>query len=226
MSPGARLDLHLHSTYSPDSRLALASAAAAARAAGLHGFALTDHNTVAGHRALVELRPRFPELLLIPGVEVSTREGHLLAFGVDESPPRGRPIEETIGWVRAHGGEPVLAHPFRWTHGVGRAVGGRASVAAVEAWNGQNSARANMAAVRLASTRRLPTTGGSDAHTEAGIGRAYTVLPDPPSSVEAFLEAIRRGATVGEGRSLGILGQIGWSVRNAGLRLRRGLRAI
>jgi len=226
MSPGARLDLHLHSTYSPDSRLPLASAAAAARAAGLQGFALTDHNTVAGHRGLVELRPKFPELLLIPGVEVSTREGHLLAFGVEQAPTRGLPIEDTIGWVRARGGEAVLAHPFRWTHGVGGTVGARVPVAAIEAWNGQSSPRANRAAGRLAATRRLPTTGGSDAHTAASVGRAYTTLADPPSSVDAFLEAIRRGASSGAGRSLGLLGQIGWGVRNTGFRLRRGLRAI
>lgn len=226
MTPAVRLDLHLHSDRSPDSRLSLEEIAARVRAAGLQGFALTDHNTVDGHRPLRALADRHPELILIPGVEVSTADGHLLAYGVDTAPPAHRPLGETIGWVREHGGEPVLAHPFRLFHGAGRSGVEGGDLRALESCNGQSSPRANRSAREAARIRSLGTTGGSDAHVARAVGRAFTVVDPPPASVDDLLEAIRHGRTSGAGESLDAVGQIRWGLRNAALRLGRGLRSV
>jgi hypothetical protein len=226
MRPGVRLDLHIHSDRSPDSHLGLDVIVAKIRAAGLQGFALTDHNTVAGHPALRELATSHPDLLLVPGVEVSTAAGHLLAYGVDAVPPVHLTVGETVAWVRAHGGEPVLAHPFRRFHGVGRTEAETADVRALESRNGQNSERANRAAERLAGERGLGMTGGSDAHTVAGIGRAYTTLPELPATIDDLLGAIRGGRTLAGGSSLGLAGRLRWGLRNAWLRTGRGFRGI
>jgi predicted metal-dependent phosphoesterase TrpH len=226
MTSDLRLDLHVHSDRSPDSRLTIEVIAARLRDAGLRGFALTDHNTIGGHRALREAAPKYPDLFFVAGVEVSTVEGHLLAYGVATAPPAHRPLEETIAWVREHGGEPVLAHPFRRVHGVGRVVAEGAGVRALEACNGQNSAAANRAAERLAHDRGLGVTGGSDAHTPGGVGQAYTTLSEVPASADELLEAIRRGRTGAAGASLDLTGRLRWSLRNAFLRVRRGFRAV
>ncbi len=226
MTPAVRLDLHVHSERSPDSRLTLEAIVSGIRAAGLQGFALTDHHTVAGLSGLRALAQRYPDLCLVPGVEVSTAAGHLLAYGVEVAPPDRRPLEETIDWVRAQGGESVLPHPFRWAHGVGRTRAMTANVAAIETINGQNSGSANRAAERLAQDRRLGRTGGSDAHIAEGLGRAYTILEDAPASVDDLLEAIRRNRTRADGRSLTLSGRLRWSIRNTGLRVRRGFRAV
>ena len=101
-----------------------------------------------------------------------------------------------------------------------------ANVAAIETINGQNSGSANRAAERLAQDRRLGRTGGSDAHIVEGLGRAYTILEDAPASVDDLLEAIRRNRTRADGRSLTLSGRLRWSVRNTGLRVRRGFRAV
>lgn len=224
---GVRLDLHVHSRHSPDSVLSIAEVIAHLDGVGLNGFALTDHNTVAGHPELATAQTRFPGYLLIPGVEVSTREGHLLAYGVSEAPPSHRPVAETVEWVRAHGGVSVLSHPFRRAHGVGRRVAESAAVAAIETVNGHNAPRANRKAASLAARRHLGVTGGSDAHALADLGRAFTQFPEGTTTLEGVVRSlgVDRSTTAG-GRGLRTAEWVRYEWRTAVLRLRRGFRPI
>jgi hypothetical protein len=226
MTPGLRLDLHVHSDRSPDGRTPIDRLVARLAAVHLDGLALTDHNTVAGHAALAELSRGHPELRLIPGVEISTLEGHLLAYGLSAPPPGGRPVAETIAWVTDHGGVPVLAHPFRRVHGVGGVVARASSVPALEVVNGHNGPSANARARDVAAARSLGTTGGSDTHDARELGRAWTRFPEGADSIDDLLEALRHGSTVAEGRWAGPLTRSRIALRSLGLRLRRGLRAI
>jgi len=226
MTPPWRLDLHVHSSFSPDGRDGVDRFVELAARAGVNGFALTDHNSVAGHSRLAELSRSHPELRLIPGVEVSTAQGHLLAYGVTEVPPRGRPVAETIDWVNDHGGVPVLAHPFRWVHGVGGSAGGTVKVPAVEILNGHNGPRPNRSARALAADRALGTTGGSDAHDATELGRAWTTFPEDADSPDALIEALRHARTRAEGRSATPVERTRSALRSFGLRLGRGFRPI
>src|SRR5690606_9732798 len=78
-----KIDLHTHSYYSGDGVSSPEEMIAAARKKGLHGIALTDHNTCEGIEYLLEeglMRPDgepVNDFLIIPGVEVTTAEGHL-----------------------------------------------------------------------------------------------------------------------------------------------------
>jgi hypothetical protein len=221
-----RLDLHVHSRYSPDSELSLESIASGLAAVGLNGFALTDHNSVAGHSELAALQTRFPGLILVPGVEVSTLEGHLLVYGVSEAPARGRPVAETVDWVRGHGGVSVLSHPFRRAHGVGRAVAESVRVDAIETVNGHNSPGANRKAAEVAARRGLGVTGGSDVHALFDLGRAYAEFAEGTIGVDAVLRSIREHTSTAGGRSLTLPGRVRYEWRTALLRLRRGFRPI
>ena len=195
-------------------------------AVGLNGFALTDHNTLDGLVQLTKLRAQFPQFVFVPGVEISTREGHLLVYGVSIPPPSQMPVADTVEWVRDRGGVCVLAHPFRFAHGVGRAVAEQVCVTGIETVNGHNSPGANRRAAEVATRRHLGATGGSDAHQPADLGRAYTEFPEGTSRVEEVLEAIRKGTTIARGRSLTFGGRIRYEGRTAWLRLRRGFRPI
>ncbi|MGA8303484.1 MAG: CehA/McbA family metallohydrolase [Thermoplasmata archaeon] len=226
MNDFSRLDLHVHSKYSPDSRLTLDMIVGRLAYAELKGFALTDHNTVRGHATLLKLQRQHPEYLLLPGVEVSTVEGHLLAYGVGEAPPPHRPILETLDWVRAHGGEAVPAHPFRRTHGVGRAVAQSAPVSAIETRNGHDSEITNLRAEKLAAHRNLGATGGSDAHATKDLGRAYTEFDSAVNSVDDLLESLRKRTTSAEGQSLTLPGRLRLGLRTGLLLARRGFRPI
>jgi predicted metal-dependent phosphoesterase TrpH len=226
MSDGTRVDLHVHAEWSPDSRLTLESIVGRLSYVGLRGFALTDHNTVAGHGALAAMRDRHPEYLYLPGVEVSTREGHLLGYGVTEAPPPHRPVAETIEWIEARGGVAVLAHPFRWTHGVGRRVATHARVRALEGRNGHNSEIANARAELIVAQRQIGSTGGSDAHDLTDLGRAFTEWTDPADTVEGLLESLRRGHTRADGQSLALPGRVRWSTRTMLRFVGRGFRPL
>jgi predicted metal-dependent phosphoesterase TrpH len=223
---GFRLDLHVHSQHSPDSLLTLETIASRLGSLGLSGFALTDHNTLDGHAELARMSAQFPEFVFVPGVEISTREGHLLVYGVTVTPPAGLAVADTIEWVRDRGGVCVLAHPFRLAHGVGRTVAERVCVTGIETVNGHNSPGANGRAADVAARRHLATTGGSDAHQTTDLGRAYTEFPEGTTGVEGVLNAIRNGTTTAGGRSLTVGGRIGYEWRTAWLRMRRGFRPI
>ncbi len=226
MTSGLRLDLHVHSIFSPDSRLDLDAIVARLPYVELRGFALTDHNTVAGHAALARLAADHPEYAFLAGVEVSTSDGHLLAYGVTERPPVHRPMAETVEWVRAHGGEPVVAHPFRWRHGAGRRVTERLPVRTLETRNGHNSELANAKAELLAAQHNFGSTGGSDAHDLRDLGRTFTEWVDASTSTDDLLEGLRRGQTVGGGTSMPLPGRARLATRNTLLYIGRGFRSV
>jgi predicted metal-dependent phosphoesterase TrpH len=226
MTEGYRLDLHVHSSYSPDSRLPIGSVVEQLTLQGLNGFALTDHNTVAGHAALRALAARNPQLRFLPGIEVSTREGHLLAFGIDEVPPLRQPVDQTVEWIEAHGGVAVPAHPARHSHGIGRRLAASLKVPALETLNGHNSELANARASLIAAQRTLGETGGSDAHDAAGVGRGYTVFPEGVESVDELLEELRRRHTSSAGVSLRFGEMARLAARTVARRAVRGFRPI
>jgi predicted metal-dependent phosphoesterase TrpH len=221
-----RLDLHVHSLHSPDSTLTLEEAVAAIRARGLAGFALTDHNSLAGHAELAELQTRNPDLLLVPGVEVSTSEGHLLLYAPGERPPVLRPLSETLAWARHRGAVASLAHPFRVPHGAGGRWARTAPVDALETVNGHNRASTNARAERIARDRGVAATGGSDAHAAADVGRAYTEFPEGTEALPAVLTALRAGRTRAGGIPLGLAEAIAVRFRSGGLRAVRGFEPL
>jgi predicted metal-dependent phosphoesterase TrpH len=226
MNPGLRLDLHLHSAHSPDSQLTLEAAVERLGPQGIDGFALTDHNTVAGHASLRLLAERFPQYRFVPGIEVSTADGHVLALGLTEVPPLHRPAAETVEWITAHSGVAVPAHPARRMHGVGLRLAEALKVPALETMNGHNSELANARAAVVAARRTLGETGGSDAHDAAGVGRAFTVFPEGVETVDDLLEELRRRHTLSEGRSLKFAEMARLAVRTLALRAVRGFRPI
>lgn len=88
-----RGDLHLHTGESDgfcDSRRGRSVpcpvylTAEAAVAARLDFIAITDHNNVGTYNALRELQPYYDDLLMIPGREMTTEQGHANIFGTTE----------------------------------------------------------------------------------------------------------------------------------------------
>jgi hypothetical protein len=85
-----RVDLHLHSRYSPDSVSTLEAIIERCRECGLDRIALTDHNVVEGALELAALAPE----LAIVGEEAKTREGEVIGlFITDRIPPYMRAEE-------------------------------------------------------------------------------------------------------------------------------------
>lgn len=194
-----RYDLHSHTAVSPCSAADPADIVARAVARGLDGIAVTDHDTTAGVDLVREAAP--PELEVVPGVEVTTAQGHLLGLGIEEPPERGIDPLDAIDHVHTHGGVAVLAHPFdRLREYYDTDLPALADrVDAVECVNSRCLfERFNRRAGAFADEHGLAVTGGSDTHFPMEVGRAVTEIEGDGS----VLEAIREGRTsaVGRGR--------------------------
>jgi len=85
-----RYDLQVHTDASPCSRTSPTDVVAAAAKAGLDGIVVTDHDTMSNVNATREASPA--DLEIVPGVEVTTTQGHLLAIDVQEPPPQTDPL--------------------------------------------------------------------------------------------------------------------------------------
>src|SRR6266850_5063498 len=144
-----RADLHIHSRRSPDSRLEPREIARVAKARGLRAVALTDHNSIEGHREMAEAC-KIEGILFVPGIEVTSLDGHILAYGVSKAPAAGRSAEETIEEIHGLGGIASAAHPARVYTGIAVGKVRAARFDAVEAFNSQSSPNHNVEARRVA----------------------------------------------------------------------------
>jgi hypothetical protein len=169
----------------------------AAKAAGLRGIAITDHDSIGGDIEAKELSQG--EFLIIPGIEVSSRDGHILGLGVSEPIPRDLPAAETVELIKEQGGIAIAAHPF----GLGRRMGSvfKAKFDAIEVFNSRAYFISNSLARKFAKRNNLPMTAGSDAHYPDEIGLAGVEI-DCELKLEDVLKAVRWGETSVFGRSL------------------------
>jgi len=202
VDPSFRMDLHVHSRHSRDARGSVLDIAWQARRAGLHGFAVTDHDTLQGHKEIGEAAQR-TGLLIVPGVEVTTAEGHLIALGVRAPVPCGLGLAETLELLQAQDAVGVAAHPLRLFTGIGpsglRDRAHEGVLHAAEARNARERPLVQENTERLCRELGLAMTGGSDAHLVKETGRVWTRFDEPLATVEDVLDAVRAGRTVAEG---------------------------
>ena len=193
-------DLHCHSYFSADGVASPEALIAAAKRKGLHGFAMTDHNTCEAIDYMIERGLMRADgqpvdgFLIIPGVEVTTAEGHLLCLGATLPNMKGRPAAEVIERIHEAGGLAVPPHPYDiFRAGIRRAVLDTLKIDALEVFNAATTLdRYNRKAFKYAQERGLPMTSSSDAHHEAAIGAAYTILDTTDFTVRGILQQIVR----------------------------------
>jgi len=188
-----KLDLHVHTFYSGDALTSPGEAVAWARRAGLDGLAITDHDTLVGAERTARLAGK-RGLLVVPGMEVETRGGHLLLLCPSEPVRSGTSLAEAIDMARDVGALVVLAHPYSLLAPKGWRAAELRRLDAVEVINAREllfgfSCRM---ARKLALALGKPMTGGSDAHVPEAIGSAYTLVK-ADGDVDDVLEAIRKG---------------------------------
>ncbi len=192
-----RLDLHVHTTHSYDAFCTVQAAVMAAKARGLNGIAITDHNSISAHPEVKKFSAR--DFVIIPGVEISSADGHILALGISELIPRSLPAEETAKRIREQGGIAIAAHPFA----LGRKPGlvYKAKFDAIEALNSRALFISNPLALRFAKKHKIPMTAGSDSHRCSEIGLAYTSV-NCDLKIDSILDAVKRGGTSISGHTL------------------------
>jgi len=189
-----KIDLHVHTTGSRDSFTAPAQLPVILKSRGLDGVAITNHDAPAGFSS--------SEVIIIPGIEVTTREGHILALGVSGTIERKRPADETIRQIQSMGGVAVVPHPFDPVSPCVNPSRLNSRPDAVEVINsdalffGLNTKYAMSAAHRLG----LPMVAGSDSHIPETVGDAYTLIDSSSNNIRDILNAIRAGSVEPEGQ--------------------------
>ncbi len=157
--------------------------------------AVTDHDSVRGCRATVELASAYPDILVIPGVEISTEQGDVVVLGTYELPPKPWTPEGVVDFAKSVGGVSIVAHPFR-TYGMGERARNY-KVDAIEVLNGGSSQDANNEAKELAKSMGLPGTAGSDAHQISELFSVYNKV-DATLDVNSVLNAIKKGSVTAQ----------------------------
>lgn len=204
-----RYDLQVHTNASLCSRASPTDVVDAAVDAGLDGIAITNHDTLAGYDEVADLAPA--DLTVIPGVEVTTAQGHILALYVNKEPPQADPLI-VIEYIHEQDGIAILSHPFdRFREYFDTDLEAIASrVDAVEAQNSRCLLpRFNRRAREFATQHDLAITGGSDAHFPMEVGRSTTVC-DPP-----LREAIESTTTQTAGRGCYLSGHTATKLNDA-----------
>jgi predicted metal-dependent phosphoesterase TrpH len=214
-----RFDLHIHSNCS-DGHDEVKTILKAAARRKLAGISITDHDTLRGsEKARKIIKEQKLDLILIPGAEVTTAEGHLLVLGVRDIPPRGLSPEETTDLVHEQGGITIVPHPYHpFRHAIGRVP----KCDAVEVYNSKHLfGIANARARREALRRGLPMVAGSDSHFADTVGLGVTEI-DASDAKEA-IEAIRAGRTRVVGKRTPPQFFIGNTVQSIFLIVRKGV---
>jgi predicted metal-dependent phosphoesterase TrpH len=172
-----RVDLHLHSRYSHDSRTSLEALVDRSRECGLDRIALTDHNSVEG---ALELARMAPELCIV-GEEAKTLEGEVIGLFITRRLPPYLQPEQVMDLVHHMGGLTYVPHPLdrnRSHFRPERIVELADRIDILEVYNPWCEPAANAEAARLAADLDKATASGSDAHSAHELGRSWMEMDD------------------------------------------------
>jgi predicted metal-dependent phosphoesterase TrpH len=198
-------DLHIHTIYSYDGTASVPAVLARAKQVGLDVIAITDHDEIKGALQAFELAPKFG-IEVIPGIEITTAEGDLLALFVTETIEPGLSLIETIVKVGEAGGICIAPHPMAKGMGM-NSLSARTIVQAlrhpdahriligIETYNATALDRESnyRAQALLAEHPGIAQVGSSDAHILQAIGLGATEFLG--CTAADLLEALWIGAT-------------------------------
>ena len=175
--------------------------------------AITDHDTLDASLRAYENRQHYP-FDIVPGVEVSSRAGHILALWVTTPIRRDMDLADTVTAIHEAGGLAVLAHPFHIEIDISRHNAKRhwqrpdvlinCGLDAIEVFNaGVVTPGSNWIARYFARRIGLAMTGSSDAHTPGAVGSGVTRFAGRTS--DDLRIALAAKQTVAEGNTWPII---------------------
>jgi predicted metal-dependent phosphoesterase TrpH len=197
-------DLHLHTIYSYDGTASLAAVLNRAKQVGLDVIAITDHDEIRGALKAMEIAPAYG-VKVIPGIEITTADGDLLALFITEKVDAGLSLVETVLRVRKLGGVCIAPHPMAGGMGM-KSLKARTILKAlrnpqvaetfigIEVYNATALDRiSNHYARILASRLEIAHVGNSDAHVVDAIGLGATEFEG--STATDLLAALKNKTT-------------------------------
>jgi hypothetical protein len=147
-----------------------------ARQWGLHGIAVTDHNTIRGGRDAQKINSN-QDLLVIVGSEIKTTMCEIIGLFLQENIDSHDPFA-VLDAIHAQDAISVLPHPYRSFRSTAFPQELLRRIDVIEGYNSRTRSSKNQQAVDLASSSNKPVTAGSDAHFYQELGRATTIFPN------------------------------------------------
>ncbi len=192
-----KIDLHVHTIYSWDSIIKLGQL----KEMNKQGiFAITDHDTIKAHKHAKAMGLNF-----IPGEEITTNLGHLLAYYVNEDVnPEKKKIDffEALDRIKEQAGISSFAHPFDilrkgFSYSKEDFMKALESVDMIEVYNGKNSEKNDRLALEKAEELGKLKTAGSDSHQISRVFSVYVEVEEfDISNPKDFLKAMKNANPV------------------------------
>ena len=218
----SKVDTHVHTYYSgvsnyaflkfPESVTTPEQQVDNARKNGMNTLCITDHDAVKGAFVAQEYAKRYDDFTLIVGEEVTTADGEVLAYGLNDFVPPMLSIEETLDIIRSQDGLAVAPHPFSFyvpclkervfdldLDGIEVINGGH-----VDKWTNHHAQK-----VFEENPGRWAALSGSDAHSKYTTGYNWTEYEG--FGEEDFRKAVKNKTTVPCGEPAPVFTQLQWS---------------
>jgi len=189
-----KADLHIHTSYSYDSKSEGKKIVLKALEKGLDCIAICDHGTMKGISSIT--KEAQGKLLVISGIEIKSTGGDILGLNVKKMVPDGLSPMETILKLKEQEAFVVIPHPFGAGFSAFKSFNGDLKsivhlIDAIEVKNANITSSDNAKALAFAKKYNLAVTAGSDAHHYNFVGRTYIKISKECSSVEQVLQEIK-----------------------------------
>jgi len=187
-----KCDFHSHTFYSYDSVTSPKKIVEVAIKKGINCLAITDHGQIKGAIEAMEYAKGKP-ILIIPGIEIKTKDGDILGLNVKEIIPNKLSARETIKKIKELGGMVIIPHPFGWPFSFkGNLEELKGEIDGIEIFNASIfNPKGNKKALGFVKKYNLPFTAGSDAHSPGFLGKAYLEIPGENLSIEQILKEVK-----------------------------------
>ena len=203
-----KAELHMHSLHSAgkdiflDTHATVENVVRACKAKDIRIFSITDHDNLDSHKE-AQYWARKLDLLFIPGCEISTKGGDVLAYGITKPLKKDLSVREVLRVIHAQGGVAIAAHPFQLPMGCTYAMWTE-DFDAVEAYHAY---AVGNSITRLANRlfAQKPSVAGSDAHFLDEIGLVYTLFPQWVKDITTFKKAIQENDIAVGGKGIGLI---------------------
>lgn len=205
-------DLHIHSIYSngylknfpPWVASTPRQILEKAKSVGLKVVAIADHDTLRGSFEAMKIACDFG-IIVLPACEVTSADGHILAYGIKKEIPKKLSASKTIKLIHEQGGLAIAAHPFQVRPPIFNGIGlnqlvFRLPLDGLEVANASVPFKTNKIAIKAIKNDglKMVQVGGSDSHVLDFIGFGRTIFKTKIKTFDDVLTAIKNRQTEAE----------------------------